>query len=1012
MRRLALLLLVFHLSLSTISAQNDAAGRIKSRLADYFQNYRNDAFTSADVIRLTNVEVDAQQRTVSLYTNAGFASQPFTPETVQQIHDEVGRLMPEPYKTYQTLIYANGSLIEELMPLAENDTVFQRRRWGGVEYGGYPWVSPVSQPYAIMRGLQGRHLSVWASHGSYYDFPQNAWRWQRPRLYCTCEDLFTQSFVVPFLIPMLENAGACVFTPRERDWQREEVIVDNDIDNRHGVYTETNGTYEWGEAGVGFCDMQDFYFDKENPFLLGTCRKAEAQSRRRQASQILWQPSLPQEGRYAVYVSYASLPTSVSDAEYTVRHRGIATKFHVNQKMGGGTWVYLGTFDFGKGCSNDNCVTLSNVSNYRGVITADAVRFGGGMGNIARGDSVNASVRSGMPRFLEGSRYTAQWGGMPYSVYGTKDGTNDYGEDINSRSLMTNLLARGSDYLPGDSGLSVPIELSLAVHSDAGLRTDTSYIGTLGIYTSGSHTQGDFEGLLAEGLLPGGMSRLTSRDLCDKVMTQVVADIRALCGNWNRRQMYDRNYSETRLPQVPSMILETLSHQNFADLLRGHDPTFKMLLSRAIYKGILKYIATVHNTPSLVTQPLPVHAFSAVLDARGDSVLLSWQPTEDTLDSTASTVFYVVYTSAGERGYDNGKVVYESCVKLPVKKGMLTRYQVRAVNEGGASLPSEELCVYSAPQERKRVLVVNAFDRLAGPQPIETDSTRGFDMDIDPGVVYQHSPCYCGKQVNFSKSCFRGSRENALGYSSDELEGVIIAGNTFDFPTQHTRAFLLGHPDLSISSCSKEALLQGVSLRGYQALDLICGAQRADGYSMNASSALTQNLCDILSDFTRQGGSLLVSGAYWGGEADADFAANVLHLRAEGQAELTDSTNTMEGMNTQFSIYSEPNEEKYAVRRIDIINPLPDAFCSVVSVNPLPSTSEADSLSLNISPEEVTQSLPSPSDVAPMSLRSFSVAYSGTDYRTIAFSLPLECIREADVRNAVLSASLTYLFQR
>ena len=181
---------------------------------------------------------------------------------------------------------------------------------------------------------------------------------------------------------------------------------------------------------------------------------------------------------------------------------------------------------------------------------------------------------------------------------------------------------------------------------------------------------------------------------------------------------------------------------------------------------------------------------------------------------------------------------------------------------------------------------------------------------------------------------------------------------------------------------------------------------------MNASSALTQNLCDILSDFTRQGGSLLVSGAYWGGEADADFAANVLHLRAEGQAELTDSTNTMEGMNTQFSIYSEPNEEKYAVRRIDIINPLPDAFCSVVSVNPLPSTSEADSLSLNISPEEVTQSLPSPSDVAPMSLRSFSVAYSGTDYRTIAFSLPLECIREADVRNAVLSASLTYLFQR
>ena len=30
------------------------------------------------------------------------------------------------------------------------------------------------------------------------------------------------------LVPMLENAGAGVFLPRERDWQVHEVIVDND----------------------------------------------------------------------------------------------------------------------------------------------------------------------------------------------------------------------------------------------------------------------------------------------------------------------------------------------------------------------------------------------------------------------------------------------------------------------------------------------------------------------------------------------------------------------------------------------------------------------------------------------------------------------------------------------------------------------------------------------------------------------------------------------------------------
>ena len=76
-------------------------------------------------------------------------------------------------------------------------------------------------------------------------------------------------------------------------------------------------------------------------------------------------------------------------------------------------------------------------------MTADAVRFGGGMGNIARGDSLQEVV-SGFPRYLEGARYNAQWSGMPYSVYSGKNGTNDYSDDINVRSYMTNYLAGGS----------------------------------------------------------------------------------------------------------------------------------------------------------------------------------------------------------------------------------------------------------------------------------------------------------------------------------------------------------------------------------------------------------------------------------------------------------------------------------------------------------------------------------------------------------------------------------------
>ena len=91
-----------------------------------------------------------------------------------------------------------------------------------IEYKGIPWVYNGSRPISITKGLQNRHLSVYASHGRYYNKNKNRWQWQRPNLFCTNEDLYTQTIVVPYLIPMLEKARGCrVFTPRERDWRKE-----------------------------------------------------------------------------------------------------------------------------------------------------------------------------------------------------------------------------------------------------------------------------------------------------------------------------------------------------------------------------------------------------------------------------------------------------------------------------------------------------------------------------------------------------------------------------------------------------------------------------------------------------------------------------------------------------------------------------------------------------------------------------------------------------------------------
>ncbi|MCD8301587.1 MAG: hypothetical protein LUC44_01060 [Prevotellaceae bacterium] len=981
MRRVALaccttLLLTISLTVQaqTLTAEESA---VRKSIESYFTYYRRSTFTSDDPIRANSIDIDDEERSIRVNANEGFAVQPFTKEIVELIYKEIADLLPSPYNTYQISVSAGGAPIEELVPQEWNDNSLPARHWEQTEYRGNAWTERMERAYDTEMGLKDRHVTLWASHGKYYDLATGLWKWQRPRLFCTTEDLFTQSMVVPFLMPMLENAGAVVFSPRERDWQRNEVIVDND--QRDGTYRETDGTRAWRGLEGGFGAKEcNIYLDRENPFELGTSRCADTQPPGRQPSQIVWQPNIPEDGDYAVYVSYQTQPNSVSDAVYTVRHRGVETHVRVNQQMGGGTWVYLGTYDFKAGFSEENRVELTNESNYRGVVTADAVRFGGGMGNIARGDETHAALRSGLPRYLEGSRYTAQWGGMPYHVYGTKESENDYGEDINARSLMSNLLTRGSVYLPGDSGRSVPIELSLAIHSDAGYHMDNSRIGTLGIYTTGNYTPTEYEdGWLAEGLFPSGLSRMASRDLCDRIISTIAADMQDLPGSWTRRQMHDKNYSETREPLVPSAIIETLSHQNWGDLIYGHDPWFKFLISRSIYKGVLKFVSAMHGRERYVVQPLPVTSTSAMLNESGDSVTLSWQPVADPKEPTALPTHYVVYTARGERGYDNGTRIYGTSVRLPITKGELTRYRVTAANDGGQSMESEELCVYRAAQAGgKRLLIVNGFHRLAGPQPVNTGSLLGFDMDTDPGVVYRHCPCYCGRQTDFDTG-----KRSTLGASGEEYEGLLVAGNTFDYPTLHSEDILAGRTDLSISSCSAEALASGqAGTGGIDMIDYILGAQRNDGYSLTSKACFDTATCQRLEDFTGQGGALLMSGAYISEELNTgwllSFANRVLHVAPQGIYPLGSGDVAAEGMGTSFGIWHEPNEKSYAVRRCSVLNPTEGSFCTMLYAE---------------------------------TRQSAGVACETGSGRTLTFGFPLETIDNQETRRAIIGASIKYL---
>ena len=910
---------------------------------------------------LVSYNLDDRRRTLNVQLSPSFAAQDFTASSVRFYYKRLAKALPRPYNKYKLTIMAGGLPIEQLVAGSKCEKGMPNA-WGKTEYEGAPWVMNDSRPYFVSHGLFDRHLSLWASHGRYYDGKKDRWKWQRPNLFGTTEDLFTQTIVIPYLIPMLENAGAVVFTPRERDWQKNEVIVDN---GGRG-YVEDSGKETWKTAQErGFAYHAGTYRDGENPFTQGTARAVKA-TKKADVSWASYQPNIPQGGKYAVYVSYQSLKNSVSDAQYIVMHKGQRTVFKVNQQMGGGTWVYLGTFDFDRGNNEFNRVVVTNSSSESGVVTTDAVRFGGGMGNIERGGSC-----SGMPRCLEGARYSAQWAGAPYSVYSSKNGSDDYGDDINVRSNMTNWLAGGSTYVPTLEGKKVPIELSLAVHSDAGYTTvNDSIIGSLAICTTSFN----------DGRLNSGVSRMVSHDFADSLLTGLQRDISGKYRKWTRRYLWDRNYSETRKPEVPSAIIETMSHQNFADMRRGLDPNFRFTLARSLYKTILRFVNGNHSVPSVV-QPLPVSNFRIERNSSG-GLRLSWIAEKDEQEPTAVPTSYIVYTSEDGMGFDNGTVVYTSSFYFEAKKGVNYCFKVTALNRGGESFPSETLAAYlSKSAHAKDILVVDGFSRLSGPAVVDDYSRQGFDLGSDIGVSYGLTAGWNGRQQCFDKSRAGSEGEGSLGYCGDELAGRFIMGNNRDGSVCHVKDIAMSGA-YNVVGCSLEALDNNlVKLDHYNLVDIAFGLQRNDGHSLVVYKTFSETLQSKLRSYAKSGGRILVSGAYVGSDMtqphERSFMSDVLKTTFTG-TDTNAGNNMVDGLGLSFDIIRQFNDRHFAATSVDRI-----AACDGRSF-------------------------------AAMRYQDGStagVAYDGTDYKSFVMGYPYECINNVRTRQQVMKGFLGFLLK-
>ena len=793
-------------------------------------------------------KVAVRGNALDFHFSQNLLGQPFRKGDITWLTEQIEELGKDKLGSYKVgTLYAKGQKLSSLtQPAVGRDGSALATSFRVKEPKGTPLVQGADE---WPLGLSGRHIALWQSHGRYYNDETGLWDWQRSPNHRTLEDVYTQSYVLPFLIPMLENAGAVVLTPRERDIQTREVVCDNDPAFTEGrtPAVRAKGKYQeegnWEDAGTGFADFSATYKDYDFPFGKGSARKIHTAREGEEPARIVWRPTIEEKGNYAVYVSYKTLPESTSDARYTIHHLGGETLKHVNQQMGGGMWIYLGTYLFDKG--SHGYVELTNVSSDLGVVTADAVRFGGGMGKVERGGEL-----SGMPAHVEGALYNLQYSGIDLAIADEWDA--EYTKEYACRGAWVQEITGGSRVNPETSGRRIPIDLSLAFHTDAGITPNDSIIGTLAIYT--------LKNKGAE-VFPSGEKRLSSRLLCDLVQTQVVEDIRATYEpDWTRRETWDRSYSESRTTNVPALLLELLSHQNFADMRYGMDPGFRFTACRAVYKGVLKFLSARYGTPYAV-QPLPVHAFSAQLDTN-HQVVLNWAETRDALEPTAQADYYKVYTRVDDGGFDGGRQVKETTCTLPLEEGHIYSFRITACNAGGESFPSEILAAGFPSADAKKVLVVNNFTRVSAPTWFDTPQYAGFTDNLESGVPWGTDILMAGTVFNFDRNSEYTSNDNpGFGGSFTDMCGSQIAGNTFDFVYQHGRAVM--DAGCAFESSSAEAFTGGTDA---WAVDLICGKQLTTqvgrGAVPNKFTVFTHELQNALKTYTGRGGNVLISGSY------------------------------------------------------------------------------------------------------------------------------------------------------
>ncbi|WP_428388674.1 LEPR-XLL domain-containing protein [Mucisphaera sp.] len=670
--------------------------------------------------------------------------------------------------------------------------------------------------------LSGKIVYVHAGHG--FTWTNNSfWTTQRGEGFELVEDLGNID-QMNFLIDQLWNAGATIVPLRPAQHQLNEVVLDN-VDPEVtfvGNWSNSSQTVYYGEAG-------------EVPYRFASTSSTETAYAR-------YRPDIPEAGYYPVY-TFVLAGSDRVDQLYRVHHTGGITEVSIDHTKVGTGWVYLGNFYFNEG--TDGYVDISNRNDDSGVVIADAIRFGNGMGDIERGGTTSGRSREDEAGLYWVERLVNDSQGIPTSEYRTAS---------DDRDATVSLAPRWAEFMNREASGSLQDRVFLSFHSNAG-----GGRGAVGLHntSSGGDTPNQF--LWAD---------LTGAAINDDFQAIGTPQLEHL---WSNRStdtfQASFNYGEISNFRInnefDATIIEVAFHDNQLDTELLRDPEVRQWVARSQVHAMIQYFDQVGTVASTVEAPEAVTNVAATTNSAGE-VTISWnQGPSGGVNGDAPTG-YLVQTSFDGYGFDGGLYVDGNAntsltlTNLNPANGV-HYFRVLAVNDGGVSLDSAVVAANPGQTDDSAILIVNGFDRY-------DRSLNVREQFIGAAVVDRVRPQWM---------------------------------NTFDYTIQHADAVHAFDSTIGFDTVQNEAVISGqVDLTQYTTVIWVLGEESSVDATFNSTEQT------LVTNYVNAGGNLFLSGSEIGWDLDALGNGNAFFNNVLRADYVADDANTQTASGVSGSIFA------------------------------------------------------------------------------------------------------------